>query len=314
MFTSTFKSIPLLAIILAASVEAHSVAATIDSNTLLDASNPFLNETLTIVDGASPPTRLTVLDGARVTSDTLAIDAYGLSIIDMRGGSLNSEDFGLRLNDDSKFILSGGRINSINFSAEARDRSMIELRGGERLEGFKLLDSSYLHIISGDFDVLQVDGLGNSRTVMTGGRPSEVELYDDASFVLHNGILAEALITNGRSRALIKSGGIGSVVRANGESLLTVRGGLIPETVVVFDSATIHFYGTGLHFDEDDLNPQVKLIQGTLADGTNLDVRYQIHDQGEIILHEVPEPGSWALMAMGATGVYFARRWRERAA
>ncbi|MDZ4779005.1 MAG: PEP-CTERM sorting domain-containing protein [Planctomycetia bacterium] len=314
MFTPTIKLIRLLAAVLAASISAQSIAATIDVDTVLDASNPFFNESLTLVDGTSPPTRLTVLDGALVTSETLAIDAYGSSIIDMRGGSLSSEDedIGLRLNDDATLVLSGGRINTVSFSGEARDRSRIELRGGEMLEGFRLLDSSRMDIVSGRFDVLLVAGYGNSRTVMTGGSPSHVRLFDDASFVMHAGILPGGLVTEGSSRALL-NGGSTYIVQVFGQSELTVRGGVLIDTIVAADSGIIRIYGTGLHYAEDDDNPNVKYIRGTLADGTELEVFYRIRDQGQIIFHEVPEPTAWSLLTIGAAVLTFvSRRSRSR--
>ncbi len=49
---------------------------------------------------------------------------------------------------------------------------------------------------------------------------------------------------------------------------------------------------------------------GKLADGDDFGARYFIRDQGQITLHEVLQPGTWALaaVAMGLFGVFAARR------
>jgi hypothetical protein len=145
---------------------------------------------------------------------------------------------------------------------------------------------------------------------MTGGRPTDIDLLDDSVFVMHDGILGEAIVTDGSSRALINGGIISQLVISRGNSVLNIRGGRLPERVRVFENATINIYGIGLYFTVDPDSPQISLLGGRLADGTPIGgVRYQMHDQGRIILHEVPEPTTRVLLALGAMGLLC---WRVR--
>jgi hypothetical protein len=65
-----------------------------------------------------------------------------------------------------------------------------------------------------------------------------------------------------------------------------------------------------LRFDVfDDHGTLIPFIAGNLADGDRFSAGYRIFDQGQIILHEVPEPRTWGLLAVGAGALVVGRHW-----
>ncbi|MDZ4779006.1 MAG: PEP-CTERM sorting domain-containing protein [Planctomycetia bacterium] len=283
-----------------------AAAATIDIDTVLGPGHLFPGESIVVVDGASPPTKLTVLDGAVIGWSPgggeveTGIDAFGNSVVEVLGGRIGGYRRSALLHDQSLFYMTDGVAELI----ESRDMSRVVVTGGE-WGAVHTYGVSRAWIDGGESGYSRA--FHGSRIVLNGGRAEDIELVDDATFVMHDGILDFGLIINGRGRALL-NGGYTYIAIAQGQSELTVRGGVLIDTIVAAESGIIRIYGTGLHYAEDDLNPNVKYIRGTLADGTELEVFYRIRDQGQIIFHEVPEPATWALLAIGVAVLLLRRR------
>jgi hypothetical protein len=117
------------------------------------------------------------------------------------------------------------------------------------------------------------------------------------------------LVIGDSSRAYVDGGGFEDI-HAFGASVLTWRGGNLyrGELLVVADSAQAHIYGQDLQYIVDEVDGP--MLVGRWADGTDMAARYIVRDQGKIILHEVPEPSTWALLAIGAASLAWGVRRR----
>jgi hypothetical protein len=292
------------------SIHASGATITLSEDTVVDAS--FSTEdNFVVVDGANPLTSVSIVDGAILNgdADSPLFDIYDSSIVKMFGGFLDS------------FPLPELR---------AHDSSRIEVYGGDLFQAtFELLDNSSLHL-SGDTglfvaghgnSVLRVNGgesfaarmRDHSRIVQTSGSSDDILLYDNSTFVMHDGFIGFSLQTFGNSRALFNGGMVGGLdlVLLNEQSVVTMRGGLQLGEVHVNDEALLHVYGFGLEFVfEDDEH----FVQGTLADGAEANFRYRLADQDQIILHEVPEPATCGILLVGLAGLLAARRYKLCAA
>ncbi len=288
-------------------------AATISTDTVLGPDHPFPNETITVVDGDTPPTHVTILDGAIIggipgqSAQPIGIDVFGQSEIEMLGGFLMGERPAL-MHDHSVFRMSGGETHLI----EARDQSKVKIEGGSwgAVWGF---DSSRIRI-NGPQD-------GNSYSLRTFGESHAVIVGDELD------LIAAELST------VVVRGGEFHMINATGNAVILVDGGVFSdsspsalddgvvhlwslasiadEPIIAADSGIVNIYGTDLRFEVFDDHGNLKnIIVGKLTDGDDFESEYRIFDQGQIILHEVPEPGTWALaaVAMGLFGVFAGRR------
>ncbi len=277
--------------------------------------HPYVDESIIVVDGANPPTDVTIVDGAQIgdalggESVRIGLEAFGKSRITMVRGGISGDEHSVLLHDESSFrMLDGG----IDRGIEARDQSHVVVEGGDwnEVRGF---DSSSIRI-NGPRD-------GNSFSVRTYGESHALVEGDEIGL-----IAAE-------SSTVVVKGGEFHQMRATGNSTILVDGGafsdsspsanengvidlwsvesIAEEPIIAADDGIVNIYGTGLRFDvEVDDDVFFNIVVGKLADGEQFVAEYRILDQGQIILHEVPEPGTWALAvaAIGLFGVCAARR------
>jgi hypothetical protein len=286
-------------------------AATIDVDTVIGPDHPYRDEPLTVVDGASPPTTVTILDGALLgdfpggPEFSVALDVYGQSRVRMLGGEIFGSEPPVLLHDRSLFEMTGGSLGYEGMML--RDSSRAILNGGNWGKAIAY-GNSRVEINGGEGGAISY-AYDNARIVLKDGYPHDVHIRGDSTFVMHGGIVPESIVTEGRSRAMINSGGTYIMV-AHDDSQIVMRGGYVADTIAAIDRSKIHLYGYGLHYTHDDLNPNVKYISGTMADGTRLLANYRMFDQGQIILHEVSEPAAGALLAIGAAGLAWGVRRR----
>jgi len=128
--------------------------------------------------------------------------------------------------------------------------------------------------------------------------------------IVLNGPSAEGLHAFDNGRVDFLSGDIVSSLSATGNGAIHWRGGRLnqDEFVTVADNATVHFYGTNLRFET---HPEFgDRVLGDLVNEPSFAVRYRLFDQGQIILHEVPEPTTLTLLAISTAGIWCARKRR----
>ena len=128
----TISALCLLSALVA--VESVATAATIDVDTVLGPNHPYQDQTISVIDGANPPTNVTILEGA-VIGDlpgepalTVGLDLYGSSRVHMLGGGIRGFPHCVLLDDESVFQMDAGSLDSSGI--EARDDSTVILNGG----------------------------------------------------------------------------------------------------------------------------------------------------------------------------------------
>jgi hypothetical protein len=291
-------------------------AATINVDTLLGPGHPFPNETITIVDGATPPTRVGVIDGAVIGGQPgqfavpVGLDVYGKSFVTMTGGIITGLQQSVRVNDEAEFHMLGGEIDTRHI--ESRDSSRVVLDGGAWNDVF-VYDNSRVRVSGGaENSVFSVRAFGESHAVINSDVHLDFLANESSTAVINHGDF-EIAWAGGNSEVLIYGGYYANVgFQAVENAVVRIHGidGIAEERIEVLDSATVHFYGKGLRFDEDVFPNTGPVVVGTFANGEPINVRYRLQDQGQIILHEVPEPAAGALLAIGVSGWAFFRRRR----
>ena len=87
-----------------------------------------------------------------------------------------------------------------------------------------------------------------------------------------------------------------------------IFGGQVYGAVRVGGNGQAHFYGYGLELTDG------LLLTGTLADGNEIEIQTEVYGNGQILLHEVPEPsvvvGLVSLALVGLTLRSVRRRRR----
>jgi hypothetical protein len=301
----------LLSVAAALVSSGYAFGATLNVDTILGPDHPYQNETITVVDGISPPTVVQVIDGAIIGGPPtqmalpVGMDVFDHSIVQVRGGFIRGREQSIFLHDDAQLQMSGGEIRGS--AVELRDSSEALFYGGNY--AFLAYGDSRVELHGG------LDGGGrafeNARIVQYDGHPDDLFLYDNSTFLMLGGSVGIGLQTFGNSRTLVNGGIINNLALLNDESVVTIRGGTQWGEFLINDEALLHVYGFGLEFVFEDDEHRV---QGTLADGSVANFEYRLADQDQIILHEVPEPTTWGMLAIGVAGIAAASWNRTRAA
>jgi hypothetical protein len=283
--------------------------ATIDVDTVLGPGHPYLNETITVVDGVSPPTVVQVIEGAIIggpptqMSLPIGLDVYGRSIVEVLGGFIRGREQSIFLHDEAQLRMSGGEIRGS--AIELRDSSQALFHDGDY--AFRAYGDSRVEVYGGDGGGRAYE---NARVVQRGGHVSDLLLYDNSTFVMHDGYVNFGLVAYGKSRTLKNGGGITFLTQLFDEAVVTIRGGNVSEDVYVYDDARLHLYGFGLDFEISEEGEHY--VSGRLADGTRVQSFFPADHQSRIILHEVPEPATWAIFAVGFATLMAGGRLRCR--
>jgi hypothetical protein len=277
--------------------------------------HPYGDETLTIVDGPNPPTTVTLLDGALVGDVNgepfipIGLDVFGQSQVRMLGGGIGGVQQAILLHDDSLFHMLMGRLDVSGI--ELRDNATAILEDGYwgRVGAY---GSSRVRVNGGEAgSTFHVSTFGQSHVAIN----SEKMHFraDEFSTMVINAGFFEGAEVLGNAEVLVNGGSFITGLQVSDNAVVRIRDimTITEEYVDVRDNAVVNFYGTNLRFDilridEDD----VPVVRGNWPDGDSFAIRYRLFDQGQIILHEVPEPAAWALLAVGAVGLFAWRRAR----
>ncbi|MDZ4783663.1 MAG: PEP-CTERM sorting domain-containing protein [Planctomycetia bacterium] len=291
-----------------------SRGAVIDVDTVIGPDYPFQQETITVVDGIQPPTEVTILDGVLLGTPSgpsvdIALELLGVSRAAMQGGIIQGSTESVAVRDHASFHMVGGEIIFRPIVAHDNSRVVIDAGQWENIQSF---DSSRVQINGGGplGHIYSLKTFGDSHAVINDSGLDA--LADDTSSIVVNFGRFESFRSLGNSEVLIKGGGYTTGIRALEASVVHIRGlddDLFSEPLRIENSAVVHVYGTGLHFDVvPDPDIQINVVRGTWADGSEALFRYRLFDQGQIILHEVPEPTAAALLALGAASMLVWRR------
>lgn len=100
------------------------------------------------------------------------------------------------------------------------------------------------------------------------------------------------------------TGALYSIV-AFDQTVVTIRGGTFQSAFDAWDDSVFHVYGTNLAYD-----PTTDLLTGILQGGETINLTVRIHENAQLILHEIPEPSAFSLALFGVIGILAIRRWR----
>ena len=197
------------------------------------------------------------------------------------------------------------------------DNATLHMTGGTLLGGIYTHDYAKA-IISGGEVCGSVGTSGNSEIQLTGGTFSGIYAEGDSEVEITGGTINVGIYAHHRSHVTIAggvfnflyggiewshTGGSSRIDFLDGSCMrdvvldlgmeLHMRGGSIAGGL--YSEAPVHFYGRNLVIDADS-------VSGHWASGESFDIRYGEgwgHGGGQIFLHEVPEPGTLALAALG---------------
>lgn len=167
------------------------------------------------------------------------------------------------------------------------DGSTFNLSGGQFDGPIELINQAVLNASNGQFySLLMRDG---SSAALNGGVFRFFDMHDTSVLDIYDG----SIVSN-------------SIIGGNAE--INLRGGSFKSELgienVGFDlqqNSVMNVYGMGLSF-------QNQLLQGTLADGTPIQLDVVLADNAVVNLIEIPEPSTTALATLGLIGLV-ALRW-----
>ncbi len=299
-----------------ASQNMRLAAAMLDVDAILGPDHPYTSETITLVDGADPPTEVVVLDGALIgglpgnPTQPIGFDVYGKSILTMRGGRVKGSQQSVLLHYQSVFHMLDGEIDSAQI--ESRDASRVALDDGNWGAVFAY-DSSRVRVNGGNENAtFNVRTFGASHVALNS--ESFEFIADELSTAVISSGNFELAYARGNSEVLVNGGFFLTGLFAFDDAVLRIRDidSIDEEYVDISHNAVAHVYGTNLRFEVSPENRP--LVLGTWPGGGNFAFQYRLFDQGQIILHEVPEPTAAPLLAIAAAILAFTRRrslWRR---
>lgn len=264
------RSIYILAAFVAAILSAPLYAVTINYNTIISAENSFPGEFVQIHDGPSSPTIVQMIEGGQAAQ--------------------------VNVHDESVFNFHGGFVEG---GVNAFEHSQMNIISGT-LDRFTLRDDASVNVYGGTFQ--------SQVTLLPGAHPGTPTLNIFGGHFV--GLIyadAPGAIVNVFGGTMWGLSGHHETINVTGGSLLTLNlqftstahwsgGEFRDKDGLLRDDSTLHIYGRNLTYDADG----DEHLTGTLLDGTVVD-RYQIlsEDRSHVILHNVPEPTSFALLTVG---------------
>lgn len=242
----------------------------VDKNTIISASNSFPGEYLHVIDGASPPTVVQLVDGGAV--ETLLVDDS--SVVNVFGGAVTEN---LVARHSSTVNMLGGNVDAL-------------------LSRFDSLTSVY----GGEIGEIQLSGAQGTPTLnlFDGIVRGSINSIGPANINIHGGFVEQSVRGAPDGTFNITGGSIYNMA-FYGDADIHWSGGVLRGNIVfLHDDAELHVYGLGLRFEEDILHHV--FLHGTLLDGTVLDKRTFIDHDGNsrVYVHNVPEPSTLGLAAL----------------
>lgn len=243
-------------------------AARLDMNSIISVQNSFPNELVQVIDGASPPTVIQVIEGAEVGQ--FQID--GTSVLNLLGGTIAESVY---MQHTSQVNMFAGTVGSMSVTFD----SVANVYGG---------------LIDGD---LRLSGVrGTPSLNLFGGRvEGSIASLGGSIINIHGGYVAREIFgASGRSIVNVTGGSFNSLA-FHGSAVIHWSGGEHRNRLVFLsDDAVLHDYDSGLAIDENRFLSGTLLDETTLANGTRID----LNDNTRIFLHNVPEPASVALAVL----------------
>jgi hypothetical protein len=178
-----------------------------------------------------------------------------------------------------------------------------------------VFDDSVLNVVGGSIDSFQAND--TSTVNFAGGLlTTDATAFDQSHVSIVRGELTDFLRTRDQSNLTIVAGSIWGVDAA-GDSVVQIFGGqftdalpAVQNSLSASGNASITLFGS-FNYPAGPILDPAGAITGTLASGETFSARFSIADAASIQI-AVPEPGAWALAALGAIGLFFVRRRRKQ--
>ena len=269
----------------------------IDTNTIIDENNSFPNSRLVLINGASPPTVVDIVEGGEVgTADDEepepgASSAKGSSVLNIVGGRIGRID----LLETSSLTMSAGlaRARGVGVAAiKAFDNSLVHVSGGRVWGGDHALiahHNSRIDVSDGMiFSAAEAIVLNDSSILNVSGGTISSDLND------------ASVITRGFSRLDVSGGRMSSGIFAYDASRVNVTGGT-HFVLSASNASVIEVHGENLMLNDGRLT-------GVLHDGSAINATAEMIGSGQILL--VPEPSTIGIFFSGlaAMAIFGPRR------
>jgi len=222
--------------------------------------------------------------------------------------------------DTSVRVVLGGSVHALL----AYDGSQIEVDGGEILGNLYAFESTQMAVSGGEIGH-SLAALGESQVTLSGGVVAHYfDARGDSKVVVMGGEIGRALNAEEGCHVEISGAAMLGDLIARDTSEVTVWGGTIRTALHVGSSAqgddtcVVRLHGSGFaingtsvpygEYDTGGSDSVHGSLSGTLAEGDELDIDLFIYDEARLVL--VPEPATFALLALGALAVL--RQMRRR--
>lgn len=269
----------LICLALIALVPRALPAVTINYSTVIGPGSELDGKAILVHDGAEGPVHVVIQPGVELESLSIS----GQSSVVMLGGDVLSS---VNVGGSASFTLSDGAIAGVS----ANGFVSLTILGGD---------------VSGSVYIGSSRGSpGTPQATIAGGTfLQDVAAYTGTMRIIGGDF--QQIRPDGDGVVEI-TGGTMTRINASRDSIVHLSGGEITgDFDITAPGGTIHIYGSNLVHDRRALR-----LDGILADGTVIDNYYVSPTLARIVLHNVPEPSTFALASTAA--ISFALYWRRR--
>ena len=231
-----------------------------------------ISDDVRVIEGGNPSPP-TVVDIVEPAEVSRSVRVFDSSIVNFRGGTIHGyDDQGLTARDTSTVNMYGGTISD---ELSAVDFSTVNVHGGY---------------------VSDADTGGSGTLNIYGGEVGGPNATDTCVVNIFGGDI--------------------DGVRATQSGTVNIHGGNIVSEVRAGSGfgdhdGVITVFGAGFNYPYGPIPDSSGTLTGNLADGSPIDVSFEIYDDASIVL-AVPEPASVVLLTAGAGGLLAFARRRKR--
>lgn len=181
-------------------------------------------------------------------------------------------------------------------------QTTVTMSGGEVIDGIEMHDSSILNVTGGITG--RIWASDNSTVTIWGGDASSVTAESGTINIIGGEVSG---INVFRGVVNISGGTITGDMRITSSGIINITGGQFFRNIFADDVCKVNIFGYNLHKSDVGGENGVGYVSGHWADETQFTIEFKNTWFGDtyshIQLHEIPEPATLALFALGAVAV-----------